>query len=48
MNENILPDDLVDDAVGLEVNFTIVRDTDAIQLRWNLPPVGEFGKALTQ
>lgn len=48
MNENILLDDLIDDTVGLEVDFAIVRDPDAIQLRWYMSTVGELRKAQTQ
>jgi len=45
MNEYVLPDDFIDDAIRLEVNFPIVRHTDSIQLGWNMAPLGQFGKS---
>ena len=44
MNENVLPDDLVDDTIWLEVDLPIVRYADSIQLGRNVAPLGQLGK----
>jgi len=45
LNEYLLPDDFMDDAIRLEVNFAMVRYTDSIQFGWSMAPLGQFGKS---
>ncbi len=44
MNENVLSDDFMDDAIRLEMNLPIVRHTDSIQFGGNVASLGQFGK----
>ena len=45
MNENVLPDHLIDDTIRLEVDLPIVRYADSIQFCWDMTPLGQFGNA---
>ena len=44
MNENILPDHLVDATIGFEVDLPEACYTDSIQLGWNMISLGHIGK----
>lgn len=48
MNKDVLPDDLVDDAIRLEVNLPVIRYADPIQFGRDMAPHGKFGKARTE
>jgi hypothetical protein len=48
MNKDVLPDDLVDDTIRLEVNLPIIRHADPIQLGRDMAPHGQVGKARTE
>lgn len=48
MNKDVLSDDLVDDAIRLEVNLPAIRHTDPIQFGPDMAPHGQVGKARTE
>jgi len=45
VNENVLTDCFIDDAVWLEVDFPVVCYTDSIEFWWNVSTFGQFGKS---
>jgi len=48
MNENVPPDYLVDDTLGLKVDLSVVRYADAFKFRRNMAPFGQIGKSGTE
>ena len=44
MDENILPDYLVDDKTGFEVDLPVACYTDSIHLGRNVASLGQIGK----
>ena len=48
MDKDVLPDDLVNDAIGLEVNLPTIRNADPFQFGRNMALHGQVGKARTE
>jgi len=48
MNKDVLPDDLVDDTIRLEVSLPVIRHADPIQFGRDMASHGQFGKARTE
>lgn len=44
MDEDVLADHLVDDPIGLEVNFPVIGYTDTVQFGREMFPQGQSGK----
>jgi len=48
MYKNFLPDDLVINAVGFEMDLAVGCNADTIQLCWNMPAVRKLYKTETK
>jgi len=48
VNENLLPDHLIDDTIRLEVDLSVVRYTDSFHLGRNVTPLGNFSEPRTE